>query len=103
MLTFNDYFTDLFNDAFKPYEASNSDDMSFDVPGFNKSNLSISLKSYYGSSFIHIKGKTETRSIDKYIRLRSHVKKENISVDIEDGVLTIKLQYSEDEEINLLK
>ena len=97
MLTLTPY-NDFFNDAFDTlltrsnfkqlpeYTVDNDElKMSFDVPGFSKKDLDISVE----NSVIYIKGKTDTREISKQYKVGADWDLPNTEANVQNGVLHI--------------
>ena len=62
------------------------------VPGFNKSNINITLK----KSTIVVKGETKTRTLYKNVYVNDKVS--DVKATIQDGLLLLKLIYKDIEE-----
>jgi HSP20 family protein len=102
MLTLTPY-NDFFNDAFDtiltrskqiPSYTVENDEliMSFDVPGFSKKDLNISVE----DCIIHIKGNTDTREISKTFRVGTEWDLSKTNATVESGVLNITVPKFEE-------
>ena len=104
MLTLTPY-NDFFNDAFDnlltrsnfkqlpEYTVDNDElKMSFDVPGFSKKDLDISVE----NSVIYIKGKTDTREISKQYKVGTDWDLSNTDASVKNGILNISIPKLEE-------
>jgi len=111
MLTLTPY-NDFFNDAFDTlltrsnlkqlpdYKVDNDElKMSFDVPGFSKKDLDISVE----NSVIYIKGKTDTREISKQYKVGSDWDLSKTDATVQDGVLNVSIPKLEEKKKKVIE
>ena len=98
---YNDFINDAFDNLltrsnFKHLPEYTVDDdelkMSFDVPGFSKKDLDISVE----NSVIYIKGKTDTREISKQYKVGLDWDLSKTDATVYNGVLNISIPKLEE-------
>ena len=86
-------FDDLFYDIVPGWtKTENGYILEIEVPGFNKSNLTVSRKS---AGVIEILGKTQKRELKKYISIPENVGDDSITAEVRDGILTLGFKEPE--------
>jgi len=89
--TLYNYKKQLYNQGFK----TNSDQTCYfaevEVPGFNKSNLSIEIKEDEGAEYVAIEGERNGAKYGKEIWIPNECDSSELKASIGDGILTLNL------------
>lgn len=94
------FFTDSFYkyQSIRAFNEENDFIIEFDVPGYSKENIKVLVD----DNILKIRGELKTnRKTDSFIKeysLNNKFDKENISAEVKDGILTIKIPYRKNKE-----
>lgn len=89
-------FDEIFSYS-KPTKKELPEKLTIEVPGFNKDNISITIKNGY----LYLQGDNGNKKISKYLYVGSNVDTKNAKASVKDGILEIELKEDKSKDIEI--